>query len=146
MELYISERKYYEDLSCLVWKVQQLLLLEDTAVVAVYRGGLIPGQLTSYALNLPLSIYFPPNHTVLGVDVYPPIKNKKNILLIDDLIDSGRTAKVFLDKYKDTFEISVAVLYNKRVKGKLLNPDVYLEDTGKEWIRFFYDGGINGKK
>ncbi|MBA3816509.1 MAG: hypothetical protein H0X29_08330 [Parachlamydiaceae bacterium] len=64
-------------------------------------------------------------------------KKYKSILIVDDLVDSGKTMsfiKSFLEKELPESTIKVAVLYYKPTSSKI-QPDYYVQETD-EWIVF----------
>ena len=79
---------------------------------AIPRGGTLIGFILAYALKIPVEI--------------DEAEITKNTLIVDDLVDSGKT----LSKYKDNDK---AVIFVKHGKKKLVN--YYVEETD-EWIQF----------
>jgi hypoxanthine phosphoribosyltransferase len=141
---YISEEQYYRDMSELLLKVKQYSFhRRDTGVIAIYCGGLAPGQLIAYGLDLPLSIYFPGLNVVSSLfSLVPEFKTfPRKLLVVDDLIDTGNTVFNLVTRLKlyHSIDLTVIALYNKIIEGKLLDPDICVRDTCPDWIEFFYD-------
>jgi len=141
---YISEEQYYRDVSELLLKVKQHSFhRRDTGAIAIYRGGLVPGQLIAYSLDLPLSIYFPKLNIVSSPFSLVPEFNQfpKKLLIIDDLVDTGKTVFKLITRLNvySHIDLTVISLYNKVIEGKLLYPDICVRDTCPDWIEFFYD-------
>lgn len=84
-----------------------------TNIYAIPRGGYLLGCMLAHQLNLPLEV----NKNAI---------NPKNTLIVDDLIDSGKT----VSKFKG---FDVAVLYVKNGKKKLAK--YYLHETDA-WVKF----------
>lgn len=117
---------------------------EYTRVVGISRGGLPLGVALSHKLNLPFS--------VVGVSSYNDETNEQetlicdtpdiifegwmgNILIVDDIADSGQTLKFLREKTSKYPKIkctTVTVYYKER---SIIRPDIYLEVTDK-WVVF----------
>jgi hypoxanthine phosphoribosyltransferase len=65
------------------------------AVMAVVRGGLIPGVIISHALNIPLvtmdikCINSAGDNINQHIDYLPELNNYSSILIVEDIVDSG---------------------------------------------------------
>ena len=69
----------------------------------------------------------------------PELGKAKRVLILDDIVDSGQTAKEVLNTLKHHFpnvEFKVASIYYK--KTAVIQPDFALYET-QEWIDFFWD-------
>jgi len=117
---------------------------EYTRVVGISRGGLPLGVALSHKLNLPFS--------VVGVSSYNDDTNEQetlicdtpdvifkgwegNILIVDDIADSGQTLKFLREKtnkYPNIKCTTVTVYYKER---SIIKPDIYLEMTDR-WVVF----------
>ena len=112
--------------------VQQILasnFFPDT-ILAINRGGLIPAGLISYKLNIRhvhtigISSYDKQNQKgQLDVLHIPEIKEKsKNLLIVDDICDSGSTMKFltqseYLTNY--CYNFKTAVIINKSSNNQM---------------------------
>ena len=84
-----------------------------TSLFGIKRGGFIVAQSLEYLLNLPI------------------VKNlSENTLIVDDLIDSGKTLKEYIDNGYNT-----AVLYRKPHSPTT----TYFVEEINDWIEFFYE-------
>ncbi len=111
-------------------------------IVGISRGGLVPARL--------LSDYFDcPRVAIMRVEFYESVgKTKdfpritqplqvsvkeKNVLLVDDVADTGRSLVVAKDhiKRKGAKEIMIATLHYKPIS--IFKPDFYIEETSA-WI------------
>jgi len=88
-------------------------------------GGIAIGVAMSEILNIPL----------LSVGEYKTVPNKRKVLVVDDLVDSGKT----LLRYPDS---DTAVLY-KKVHCSVL-PTYYLKEIGSEWVTFPHEKDKDG--
>jgi len=114
-------------------------------IVAISRGGLTLGHLLTDFLQIPISI--------ISIQSYSDIKKQgkaqiiaklpvsirgKNILLVDDVSDSGKTfirALTYLKTQKAASITTVSMLYKPWSKYK---PDYFIKRT-KSWIIFPYE-------
>ena len=114
-------------------------------IVAVARGGLVPGGSLSYALGIKLT-------DAINVEFYTDVEQTlpdpvllaphldtdsirgRHILVVDDVADSGRTLALVLRLLKDAgAEARSAVLYSK--PRSEVTPDYVWRETDK-WIVF----------
>ena len=122
---YIS---YIEDL------LDKLKNEDFDCVLGVLRGGYIPAEIISRALNKPLCLIRLSSYSnrerseikELGSIGAP----KGKILIVDDLIDSGETLKYLLEKYPNS---KTAVIFNEDVKRDI-EPGFYSVKVDNEWI------------
>lgn len=92
-----------------------LILKDYKTVFGISSGGILSGHLVSEALSRPL----------LTVEEYKNYKNKKEVLIVDDLVDSGKT----LAKYPES---DWFVIYKKEhYKGRL---NYFLKEIPNEWV------------
>ena len=99
-------------------------------VIGIMRGGLYISKPVANALNLPhkkIHISHYDNQCVLEVD---DVSEYKNPLVVDDLIDSGKT----IDTYKSKFgNGDVAVLFWKESNQQ---PEFYIKEKPPGWVVF----------
>jgi hypoxanthine phosphoribosyltransferase len=113
-------------------------------IVCVARGGLVPGTILSHKLKKPLGIisaefYRDGRGSILNLDdkISSVEKIEGNILLVDDIMESGTTAKEiysFVSEMENVNKVMFAALY-RRVYAEF-KPDFYTKDVGKVWVRF----------
>ncbi|PFG37706.1 hypothetical protein ATL41_2475 [Flavimobilis soli] len=118
---------------------------EPEVVVAVARGGLLPGGAVAYALGtkgvgtLNIEFYTDIGQTLTDPRVLPPLMDTSElpghrVLVVDDVADSGRTLKLVMEMLaKQGAEARSAVLYSK--PRSIIRPDYSWMDTDK-WITF----------
>lgn len=118
------------------------LEMEFGAVLALARGGLIPGVILSKALSLPLMVANYSSKRGNGDDqdhdnVLPEYKNKKPLLVVDDICDTGMTLREVVDFYSSkNVPVYTAVLHFKNVHTPLIVPDFRWRTIplDSEWI------------
>ena len=111
----------------------------DLVVVGVLKGAFVFTADLVRKLNLPVQVEFIRLSSYDGAEstgtfkVYdltlPPLKSK-DILIVDDIVDSGRTAKFLLDFFKnqgDANSVKLVTLFDKSCKRleehKAIKPD-----------------------
>jgi hypoxanthine phosphoribosyltransferase len=136
----------YDMLLAQAQKIQAALYKPDL-VVAISRGGLVPGRILTDLLETPqlviiqiefyLGIAETRGEPTLKQALATPIQGKR-VLLVDDIADSGRSlqlAKTHLQA-QGAGEIKTATLYYKTQSTE--KPDFYEKQTGN-WVIFPWD-------
>ena len=115
-------------------------------IVAIARGGLTFGHFLSEKLNLRKlytlnSIHY--NGTIKQNDItiynIPDIPENANVLIVDDIVDSGETMFKVMNIFKKRFPQSnfkSGVIFYK--KNAIFQPDFKIKEA-KEWIHFFWN-------
>ena len=92
-------------------------------VVAVSRGGLVPGVILSHLLNLPLEpIKWSTRDFAYQSDcihIADDVRNGARVLLVDDINDSGKTFIDILSNWG----------YNSESKGKVVTASIFQRST-----------------
>jgi hypoxanthine phosphoribosyltransferase len=114
-------------------------------VIAVARGGLLPGGAVAYALGtkgigtLNVEFYTDVGKTLDDPRVLPPLMDTSElpgsrVLVVDDVADSGRTLAMVMDLLAEKgVEARSAVLYTK--PHSIVTPDYSWKVTDR-WITF----------
>ncbi len=124
-------------------------------LIALARGGLIPGGALAYALDnktigsINIEFYTGEGTTLSEPLILPPLMEVsadlgKRALIVDDVADSGKTLQLVVDLLSNrgvpdehgnpvTFEVRTAVLYQK--PRTIIVPDYCWRATDK-WISF----------
>lgn len=121
------------------------------AFLSVARGGLTLSHLMAQAMNQRNiftinSISYDRKNQKDSIDIFniPDLKSYKKVLIIDDIVDSGKTMieifKILNEKFPNT-EFKLATLFYK--KTALIKPDFYINETDM-WIEFFWEVDIKG--
>lgn len=112
-------------------------------VVALSRGGLVPGVELSHLLDLPLTPVcysaksgHGDNRNHLNVLPQLPITEYNTIVLVDDIADSGHTLNEVQAHYSQNFLVETAVLYWK--KSSVHTPTYYWKEleVDSPWVEF----------
>ena len=141
MGVYYPYQEFREDLKILVKKID----FEFDAIIAVARGGMIIAQMIGeyfdirdvFIIN---SIGYKGDKKLDSIKIFniPNLDRSKNILIVDDIIDSGQTMKEILNilnknHSKKVFK-TASIFYKKEA---LYKPDFFVKYTTK-WVDFFW--------
>jgi len=119
------------------------LLIDD--IVAIARGGYIPARYLAKTLNI-RKLYS------IGVESYndktreeisfyqiPILKEHQNILVVDDIIDSGQTMVQTLAYFKEKFcpnNIYTCSIHYKP-QSSIFKPDIFYKEVNEQtWITY----------
>ena len=140
---------FYEDSNLLVKKIKEYTLKSEPfdIMLGVARGGLVLAYYVASKLNVSkfysirLKSYNQMKQNEIEIIQEPPwekMKGKK-VLVIDDLIDQGNTAKFIINllKIHQIKNYKLAVLLDKQ-KNTNIKPDFFIRHM-KKWILFFWE-------
>jgi xanthine phosphoribosyltransferase len=126
--------------------LENLKLSEIDAIVAIARGGMTLAH--HLAEKLSLKEVFTINASSYNkkekisnvkINNIPDLRNFKNILIVDDISDSGETFLEVTKKLKENYPNknfkTLSIFYKPTSKFK---PDFYFHKTN-EWIKFFWE-------
>ena len=120
MKTYVSWKEYDDYIDKITDWVDQLQKYQGLELGAVYglpRGGLPIAVSLSHKLNLPLLM-----------DYYDrKIVTNKQILVVDDIADTGNTLKDFQNQHN----VICTFHYHQQ---SIVKPDFYCEEKGDKWI------------
>lgn len=138
---YYGYNEFRDDLEKLTQKIDW----EFDTIMPIARGGLSMGQLLGeyydiravYSIN---TIGYDDTEKLESVKVFniPDLKDSQNILILDDIVDSGDTIEVVLAKLKSQYPdktFKVASIFYK--PSASMQPDFAVREA-KEWINFFW--------
>jgi xanthine phosphoribosyltransferase len=142
----VSWDEFHRDARALAWRLSELGPFD--AIVAVTRGGLVPAAIVARELGIRLieticvSSY---NHmTQTEVRVLKRVaeslreNNGQGLLIIDDLADTGQTAKIVRDALP---KAHYATVYAKPLGRPLV--DTFITEVSQDtWIFFPWDTGL----
>lgn len=117
-------------------------------IVCITRGGVFVGGLLAHMLCVR-------NLTTIALKLYdndkqldrveeiaapdlPPAGSK--LLVVDDLLDSGRTYDYIKEKWGNVYDIDFAVLYDKG--GGKNRPTYKADNIPNEWVRFPWENPL----
>ena len=140
-KIYYPYSEFSDDLKCLTQKIDQPF---DT-ILGIARGGLSMAQMLGeyydlrkvYAIN---TIGYDDTEKNDFVEVFniPDLKSAKQVLIVDDIVDSGDTlvevSKVLNEKYPNVTFLTASLFYKKTAK---IVPTWYVKEP-KGWIDFFW--------
>jgi len=140
-KIYYAYEEFREDLKILTEKIDQPF----DAILGIARGGLAMAQMLGeyydlrevYAIN---TIGYDDTEKKDAVEVFniPDLKSAKQVLIVDDIVDSGDTLveilKVLNHQYADVTFLTASLFYKQTAK---LRPTWYVKEP-KGWIDFFW--------
>jgi hypoxanthine phosphoribosyltransferase len=147
---------FYKDSNILIKKI-----INDTPesepfdiILGVARGGLVLAYYVASKLNISkfytikLKSYHNMKQNEIEIIQEPPwekIKGKK-VLIIEDLIDKGNTAKLIFNllKIHQIENYKLAVLVDKQ-KNPNIKPDFFIRHM-KNWVLFFWEQSYSNKR
>lgn len=146
----VSWDQFHRDARALAWRLADAGPFH--AIVCITRGGLVPAGIIARELNVRLietvciasyHDYKNQGEMVMLKDISSQIKDGnggrgKGVLLVDDLTDTGKTAKVVRDMLP---EAHFATVYAKPAGRPLV--DTFITEVSQDtWIIFPWDMGL----
>jgi len=140
-KIYYAYKEYKEDLKTLTQKIDQPF----DAILGIARGGLSMAQMLGeyydmrevYAIN---TIGYNNTQKRESVEVFniPDLKLAKQVLIVDDIVDSGETLvevlKVLKERYPKVTFLTAAIFYKKTA---CIKPTWYVKEP-QGWVEFFW--------
>lgn len=145
----VSWDQFHRDSRALAWRLHEAGPFE--AIVCVTRGGLVPAAIVARELNVRMI-------ETICVQSYRDYKNQgdlsvlkgiasevtalhshgKRVLIVDDLVDTGKTARVVRDLLP---EAHFATVYAKPMGRPVV--DTFITEVSQDtWIYFPWDTGL----
>ncbi len=125
----LSWNFYLQSIDLLIDKIKKSKKKFDY-VYGIPRGGLIPATIISHQLEIPM---------IDSYNLDTMYLFEKNILLLDDIIDTSKTIKELKETYNE-LNLIVATIYKH--KNSPIIPDFYVYENDC-WISFPYEKNIN---
>ena len=126
--------------------LKDLKLLDIDMIVAVARGGLIFAHSISEGLKIRnvqsiRTELYDDNKKREKITIYDNcnFKGVKNILVVDDISDSGETLDAIMKKFKNenqNLNFKTVTLFYK--KSSCFEPDLWVNEA-TQWIEFFWE-------
>jgi hypoxanthine phosphoribosyltransferase len=116
----------YQDIKRDAQKLAKQIPLKYDAIFGIPSGGIAVAIYIEEMIN---------TGNLLSLEEYQNYKDKSKVLVVDDLIDSGKT----LEKYKES---DIAILYKKPHSPEIAK--YYLKDIGSEWLTFPHEKDSTG--
>ena len=144
--MYYSSNDFLEDVDKIAHDVINSGI-EIDYIVGITRGGLLPAVLLSHRLDVPMrtvswSTFHKDQMREHAYDIADDISEGKKILLVDDILDSGRTMAELLDDWECSREkIKIAVLLHNT--NQSIIPDFWGRRFSRTdtpaWIDFWWE-------
>jgi xanthine phosphoribosyltransferase len=145
----VSWDQFHRDSRALAWRLHEVGPFE--AIVTITRGGLVPAAIVARELNVRLietvcvaSYQNYKNQDELKVlkSIAPEVKalrtQGKGVLIVDDLVDTGKTARVVRDLLPAAH---FAAVYAKPMGRPMV--DTFITEVSQDtWIYFPWDTGL----
>ena len=147
-KIYYPYEAFREDLKLLTQKIDKPF----SAILGIARGGLSMAQMLGeyynlrkvYAIN---TIGYDDTVKKELVEIFniPELKDTKEVLIVDDIVDSGDTLvevlKILNSKYPQVVFYTASIFYKK---GAKIKPTWYVKEP-KGWIDFFWSEDLRDK-
>ena len=149
------EKRYYpyEDFLADTKDLIEKIDWKFDSIIAIARGGMTLAHLLGeyddvrevYTIN---TIGYKDTTKLDKVKIFnvPELRDAKNVLLVDDIVDSGDTLvevlKVLHQAYPDVRFKTASLFYKKSAR---IAPDWYVQEADR-WIDFFWSVDLNRKK
>jgi len=143
----VSWDQFHRDARALAWRLSEAGPF--SAIVCVTRGGLVAAAIVARELNVRLietvcvSSYEHDRQGELTVlksvaDSVAKLNNGKGVLIVDDLVDTGKTAKIVRDILPGAH---FATVYAKPMGRPMV--DTFITEVSQDtWIYFPWDTGL----
>ena len=145
----VSWDQFHRDTRALTWRLHEVGPFE--AIVCITRGGLVPAAIVARELNVriieTICIASYMNYKNqgeievmkgVGPEVMALREQSKKILIVDDLVDTGKTARVVREILP---EAHFATVYAKPMGRPLV--DTFITEVSQDtWIYFPWDTGL----
>ena len=144
----VSWEQFHRDCRALAWRLSELSPFE--AIVTITRGGLVPAAIVARELSIrvveTISIVSYREEEVQGAaQILKPVAplfastRGSGLLVIDDLVDTGQTARVVRGTLPDAH---FACVYAKPAGRPLV--DTFVTEVSQDtWIYFPWDLGLS---
>ena len=146
MNRYYGYEEFLKDSKKLLEKIKPY---SPDTILIIARGGLSLGHILSiglgvrqtYSIN---SISYDENKQKDDIQIsnIPDLSQSKKILIVDDIIDSGRTMENVIIKLQSSYEkcnYKIATIFYKQTA--CISPEFYINEAN-EWIDFFWEKDI----
>lgn len=143
---YYSYTQFLEDSKILATKSKDF---NADAILAIARGGMTLGHFMASILNnrnifTINSISYNNENQLSNIEVFniPDLQKYKTVLIVDDIVDTGKTVKEILEilqKKYPNIEFKIASIFYKTTA--CIRPDFFVNEANM-WIDFFWEADI----
>lgn len=145
-KIYYDYHEFRDDLKSLILNIDY----EFDTIIAIARGGLSMAQLLGeyynirkvYSIN---TIGYDDDKKLENTEIFniPNLNDSQNILIVDDIVDSGDTLILTINKLQKIYPIktfkSATIFYKPTA---IIKPNFYVKQP-KGWIDFFWSKDLN---
>lgn len=157
VKILFTEKEIQSKIKALAEEMNKFYNGEEVCAVCVLKGAVMFAADLVKHLNMPLKMEFirlssynggtSTSGKVNAVDISLPDLNGKNVLIIEDIVDTGLTAKFLLDFIRCNFHtksIKFCSLLDKKITRKVdVEPDYYCFEVDDKFLIGYgldYDG------
>ena len=157
LKVLYSEEQIQNKIKELAQKMNEFYKGEEVTVICVLKGAVMFATDLVKHLNMPVQIEFirlssygsstTTSGKVNAVDIKLPDLNNKNVLIVEDIVDTGFTAKFLVDFMNMNFHVKslkFCSLLDKKITRKVdIEPDFYGFEVGDKFVVGYgldYDG------
>lgn len=157
LKILYSEEDIQNKIKELAQKMNEFYNGEEVTVVCVLKGAVMFATDLVKHLNMPIQMEFirlssygsslTTSGKVNAVDIKLPDLNNKNVLIVEDIVDTGLTAKFLLDFMNMNFHVKTlkfCSLLDKKITRKIdIEPDFYGFEVDDRFVVGYgldYDG------
>ena len=148
LEVLFSEEQINMRVKEVAQELNKFYKKEEVTAICLLKGGVIfSADLVRY-LDMPLKMEFvklssygsstETSGEIKAIDLELPDLNNKHVLIMEDIVDSGLTAKFILDYIKNNFNtrtLKFCSLLNKKSRRKVdVSPDIYCFDIDDRFV------------
>lgn len=148
LKVLITEEEIQIKIKELAAKLNERYKNEEVCAVCVLKGAVMFAVDLTKRLNMPVKIDFirlssygnatTSSGKVNAVDIKLPDLNDQNVIIIEDIVDTGLTAKFLIDFINLNFKTKSTVfcsLLNKKISRKVdVEPDYYCFDIDDKFV------------
>ena len=148
LKILFSEKEIQEKIKEVGEEINKLYNGEEVCVVCVLKGAVMFAVDLIKHLNMPLKLEFirlssyngttKSSGRVNAVDISLPDLNDKNVLIVEDIVDTGLTAKFLLDFLNSNFHTKstkfCSLLDKKSARINDVEPDFYCFDVDDKFL------------
>ena len=148
IKVLISEEQLQARIIQIADKLNELYKNEEVCVICVLKGAVMFATDLVKNLNMPLTLEFirlssygagtQSSGKVNAVDIKLPDLNNKNVLIVEDIVDTGLTAKFLLDFIACNFHTKstkfISLLDKKITRKTDIEPDYYCFDIDDKFV------------
>ena len=157
LKVLYSQKQLHTKIKEVAKDLNELYNGEEIIAVCVLKGAIVFATDLVRELNMPLKMEFirlssygsstTTSGKVNAVDIALPDLNGKNVLIIEDIVDTGLTAKFLVDYINMNFHVKTlkfCALLDKKITRKVdIEPDYYCFEVDNKFVVGYgldYDG------